>query len=137
VIPVNAVADEQHDAPRPVTPGQLREIAQMLFAIGILEQRSHSENSPWLWRIRLKVARHMYGVLVRRAGMSDVHALPELSPAEQDELLRTHWILQLEAPRPSPAARNVEWVRELEAKVSRFADRMRSRRLRRWTDREP
>lgn len=133
---MNAIADEQPDAPPPATPGQLRDIANMRFTIEVLERRSRSGDAAFLWRIRLKVARHMYGVLARRAGVSDVDVLPQLSPDEQEELLRTHWMLQSEVPYPPYAARNVAWMRELEAKVSRFADRMRSRRADLWSEEE-
>ena len=104
----------------------------MLFVIKILEQRSRFEHSGFLWRIRLKVARHMYGVLVRRAGMTSVESLPELSTAEQDELIETHWMLRLDSPRPVPVGSDAAWRRALNSKVARFTNRMRSRR----TDRE-
>lgn len=125
---VNAVIRAQDDAPKPASTAQLREIATMRFAVTTLEQRSRSEFSGFLWRIRLKVARHMSGVLARRAGISDRDAVPELSLAEQDEQLRTHWILQPDVNAPPPVAQDVEWRRELESKVARFTDRLRSRR---------
>ena len=133
---MNAVADEQHDAPGPATAEQLREIADLKYVMDVLEQRSGFESTGVLWRIRLKVARHMIGVLLRRAGVTGQEPLTPPGSVAQDELRKTHWMLQLDSPRLVPAARDAEWKRELNLKVARFADRVRSRRISEGTDPE-
>lgn len=99
----------------------------MRFVLRILAERSSSEAWGYLWRIKSKVARHMYGILVRRARDFDLESLPEPGPAEQRQLLATHPLLQPDEPQPVVVER-AECMTELRAKVTRFADRMRRRR---------
>ena len=125
---MNALTSNSDHEVRPANPEALREIARMLFSIEVLKQRSSSELSGFLWRIKLKVARHMYRVLVRRTGVFDVETLPKLSPAEQQQLLKTHPLLQPDLASSFSTDLKTDWMQEVEAKVARFADRMTSRR---------
>ena len=99
----------------------------MQFVLRVLAERSSSETWGYLWRIRLKVARHIYGILVRRAADFDPESLPEPGPPEQRQLLATHPLLQPDEPR-SVAVECAEWMPELRARVTQFADRVRRRR---------
>lgn len=108
-------------------PRDVREASRMLFTVGVLEQRTDSDVSGYLWRIKLKVARHMLRVLARRCGASRAEVLPDLGPDEQAELLETHPLLQPDPPGTGPVGTKPDWGLAIELKVARFAQRMRSR----------
>lgn len=106
----------------------LRQLAQMMFCVEVLRERSRHGMRSWLWDIKRKVAEHCLGLLERRISGEHATAVPGLTEEDQRRLLLTHPLLNDAHWPAAPPAPPPEWLADLREKVSAYVRRLQQHR---------
>ncbi len=111
-------------APPQQADDALRQIAQMMFCVEVLRERSREGLRSWLWDIKRKVAEHCLHLLERRLSGQLAATIPGLSEEDQRRLLLTHPLLNDVHWPSTPQAPPPEWLAELREKVTAYVRRL-------------
>ena len=98
------------------------------YCVQVLTGRIWQDSEwAWLWKIKRDVAVYFLHSLQRTSPDADAERM--LTDAEQEEILRTHPLLQNQRRRATSASRHEDsdWYREMRRKVQQYMARQHAR----------
>lgn len=100
------------------------------YCLQVLTRRVRQDPEwMWLWQIKRDVAVYFLRSLQRTSPEADAGGARTLTAAEQEEILRTHPLLQNQRRRATSASRHEDsdWYREMRRKVQQYMARQHAR----------